>query len=495
MKRYENIIIESFKRNPEQSISELSFHTSIAKRTLNRYINSLISKGFIQAEGEGRGRYYKLLKNIEYFDKVAVIKSGRLVGYLSFDEGRYGFEYDKEYKYKVLDGLEKDKKSTSFSLFAIFENLIPESARRDLYLKENKNLLKILLNLDNTHGDFEFVEVDKIAKYKKSYKNRPNWVEIKDKILDEFKFFNILDFKIDIEDEILEDIGKHSSLSGYQNKIDIDIDFENRLVMQSKDPKYLLKPYNPLTSIYDFKDKEQIYLPYMGLNEHLFMSFAKNAYGFDVPWSAVIAGKSDFHYLVKRYDRYDSYRYEQRDFAQIIGIKSDQKYFSTSEKLFDAIAKVVKSKDARLKFLEFYIFSFMIEHADLHLKNISIINIGKDRYRLSPLYDLISNGIYRGDRDELGLPLAGKRHNILVDDFFDIASRVGISKLQTKKSIKRIVDIFVEEFPKYIDLSKDIKLYDKLKINEGRYSFSSFSKHLERFYFRRVESLRKRGFI
>ncbi|NOZ90654.1 MAG: HipA domain-containing protein [Epsilonproteobacteria bacterium] len=131
----------------------------------------------------------------------------------------------------------------------------------------------------------------------------------------------------------------------------------------------------------------------------------------------------------------------------------------------------------------------------LKLKNISIINIGRDKYRLSPLYDLISNGVYRGDSDELGLPLGGKRHNISIDDFYDIAQRIDISRLQTEKSIKRVVDIFVDEFPKYIDKSRDIELFEHLKVQKNRYSFCLFSENLEKFYQRRVKSLKQRGFL
>ena len=494
LNKYEKIIIESFEKKFEQNISELFDNTNIPKRTLNRYIDSLISKGELEAIGEGRGRYYqRSLK--PRINQIALFKSAELVGFLGHEEGRYVFEYEKSYKGKALDGLSKETLLFSAMLFPVFENLIPESDRRDAYLAEGKNLAEILLELENTHGDFDFVSADKLYDYKVDYSQCKSWVSVKQHILGESGFFNILDFDIAIEKEILGAKGKHSSLSGYQNKIDINVDFETKEIKQSRDALYLLKPYNSESAVYNFRDKNQTYLPYMGLNEHLFMSFAKNAYGFDVPWSAVVAGEKDFHYVVKRYDRHNGYKYEQRDFAQIMNIKSDQKYFTTSEKLFDAIAEVVKSKEERVKFLEFYIFSFVIEHADLHVKNISIINIGKEKYRLSPLYDLISNGVYRGDSDELGLPLGGKRHNISIDDFIALSARLGVSKLQTKKSIKKIVDIFVEEFPLYIEKCKEIELYDGLKIQKNRYSFSSFSEGLEKFYSRRVKSLTQRGFL
>ncbi|SFV66465.1 Protein hipA [hydrothermal vent metagenome] len=426
---------------------------------------------------------------------IAVLKSGELVGFLGYYEGRYSFEYEKSYKGKKLDGLSGDEPFFSATLFPIFENLIPESDRRDAYIADDKNLAEILLELKNTHGDFDFVSLDRLYGYRYNYGSRKNWVVVKEKILEKQEFVNILDFKIEIEREILEEKGKHSSLSGYQNKIDVNIDFKRGIIEQSNNALYLLKPYNSQSAIFNFRDKNQTHLPYLGLNEHLFMSFAKNAYGFDVPWSGVVVGERDFHYVVKRYDRYDGYKYEQRDFAQIMNIKSDQKYFTTSEKLFNAIGEVIKSKEERLEFLRFYLFAFVIEHADLHLKNISILNIGQDKYRLSPLYDLISNGVYRGDSDELGLPLGGKKRNISLDSFYQLSARLGISKLQTKKIAKRVIEIFIEEFPKYIEISSKITAFDNLKIQKNRYSFGSFSTDLQKFYDRRIESLRQRGFL
>ena len=488
MNRIEKSIMASFDRNKEQSLMEILNDTNIPKGTVKKYLTILVQKEKLRPIGEGRGRYYQLLSK-ENSNQISVLKSGSFVGYLSYQEGRYTFEYDQSYKAKKLDGLLGDEIFYSATLFPIFENLIPESDRRDSYLAENKNLVEILLELENTHGDFDFVGMDRLHYYQNDYVNRKSWVSVKELILEKQVFPNILNMRIDIDRAILEAKGKHSSLSGYQNKIDVNVDFDAKMVALSSGALYLLKPYNIESAIYDFKDKNQTHLPYLGLNEHLFMSFAKNEYGFDVPWSGVVAGDRDFHYLVKRYDRYDGYKYEQRDFAQIMSVKSDQKYFTTSERLFDAIADVVKSKEERLRFLEFYLFSFVIEHADLHLKNISIINIGRDKYRLSPLYDLISNGVYRGDSDELGLPLGGKKHNISIEDFYALAERIGISRLQTKKSAKRMVDIFVEEFPRYIELSSKIELFEGLKIQRNRYSFGDFRSYLERFYQRRVERL------
>jgi serine/threonine-protein kinase HipA len=178
-----------------------------------------------------------------------------------------------------------------------------------------------------------------------------------------------------------------------------------------------------------------------------------------------------------------------------MNIKSDQKYFTTSEKLFDTISEVVKSKEERVKFLEFYFFSFIIEHADLHVKNISILNIGRDKQILSPLYDLISNGVYRGDSDELGLPLGGKKKNISLDDFYQLSVKVGVSKLQTKKIAKKMIELFIKEFPRYIEISSQMKVFENLKIQKNRVTFGAFSDDLQKFYDRRIKSFNQRGIL
>lgn len=493
MNRIEKSIIASFADRAEQSLKEIAESTEIPKGTIKKYLPILVEKGELEPTGEGRGRYYRYASTSKT-EQAALFKSGKLLGFLSYSDGRYGFEYDKSYRGKRLNTLSEDKNYAA-TLFPLFENLIPESDRRDIYVAEGKNMVEILLELDNTHGDFDFVSADKLYAYKKDYIARKSWAIVKNEILDSCDFVNNLNLQLNIENEILEEKGKYSSLSGYQNKIDVNIDFEKGTVEQSSDALYLLKPYNSESAVYDFRDKNQTHLPYLGLNEHLFMSFAKNAYGFDVPWSGVVAGERDFHYLVKRYDRYAGYKYEQRDFAQIMNIKSDQKYYTTSERLFDAIGDVVKSKEQRVKFLEFYLFSFVIEHADLHAKNISILNIGRDKQILSPLYDLISNGVYRGDSDELGLPLGGKKQNISLESFYQLSVRIGISKLQTKKIAKRVIGIFIEDFPRYIEMSSKITAFENLKIQKNRYSFGDFSSDLQKFYDRRIERLSEREFL
>ena len=167
MNRIEKSIIASFTDRAEQSLKEITESTEIPKGTIKKYLPILVEKGELEPIGEGRGRYYRYTSTSK-IEQAALFKSGKLLGFLSYRDGRYGFEYDKSYRGKRLDTLSEEKNYAA-TLFPLFENLIPESDRRDIYVAEGKNLVEILLELDNTHGDFDFVPANKLYAYKKNY--------------------------------------------------------------------------------------------------------------------------------------------------------------------------------------------------------------------------------------------------------------------------------------------------------------------------------------
>ncbi|MDQ7067979.1 MAG: HipA domain-containing protein [Sulfurimonas sp.] len=173
------------------------------------------------------------------------------------------------------------------------------------------------------------------------------------------------------------------------------------------------------------------------------MTFAKNELGFDVPYSGIVKAKDvDYHYVTKRYDRINGLKYNQVDFAQVMEVKSTDKYNSSSEELFIAVNKKLSSKEAKLKALMFYYYSYLIKHADLHLKNMGALEIGNKKYILAPLYDLISVGVYNGESWDLGLPLKEpykKPKNWKLNDFYKLAKLIGVSESLFKKKLERLL--------------------------------------------------------
>ena len=431
-----------------------------------------------------------------------VFNTGELAGELSYQDGVYQFIYSDYYKGEAFEGLERDRVHSSTELFPFFENLIPEYERREKLLFDKEILAQVLPELYNSHGSLDFVRKDGLYKYQPNNQERPKWLSVKREILGENEFPNILDLKIDIANEILDDISnsEHSNLSGYQTKIDVNVDWENRKVFEANSAEYLLKPRNLEHIDYFARDNnnQKHYYPFIALNEHLFMSFAKNELGFDVPYTGIIKAERDFHYLVKRYDRYKGFKYEQKDFAQLLSTLSRNKYRSGSEILFQKINETLSAKTSKIEALRFYFYSYLIKHADLHLKNIGAIRVNKKHYALTPLYDVISVALYKGDCDDLALPFLKpykKPRNWKMDDFYRLGEILDLSRLVVKKALLGVTKIYIERIPEYIRRVEELEKEYDLMMQKSRKGKILFSKRLKNIYNEKLISLRKLDFL
>jgi len=237
----------------------------------------------------------------------------------------------------------------------------------------------------------------------------------------------------------------------------------------------------------------------LALNEHLFMSFAKNELGLNVPWSGIVLARGgDFHYVVKRYDRYKNYAYGQYDMAQLLAIASDKKYNTDTLTVMEAFAKKVKSKTAHIDMLKFQVYASLIQHSDFHAKNMGVLDIGKENYILAPLYDVISIGVYNGESHDFGLPLSKERRKFgkyNLADYMLIAKSLNIGKIKAKQVIKKSIKTFLDNFPRYIQKTIAFENKYHIEIQNTRHSKKRFSDSLESIYQRRVIQLKKQGVL
>jgi serine/threonine-protein kinase HipA len=153
---------------------------------------------------------------------------------------------------------------------------------------------------------------------------------------------------------------------------------------------------------------------------------------------------------------------------------------------------------ASLEALRFYFYGYLIKHADLHLKNIGILNIGQNKYTLAPLYDVISVGVYKGDCDDLALPLLNpykKPINWNMDNFYRLGELIGVSRLQFRKEAASIARTYLLKMPEYIDRIKELEQIYPLQMQDSRHSSVAFSKRLESLYERKIVSLKKLGIL
>jgi len=94
----------------------------------------------------------------------------------------------------------------------------------------------------------------------------------------------------------------------------------------------------------------------------------------------------------------------------------------------------------KLYFFELTVFSFLTGNNDMHLKNFSLIQTGYG-WVLSPAYDLLNAAILNpDDKEELALPLEGKKNNLQRKHFESLAKRLDLSLKQINSVFRRFLD-------------------------------------------------------
>ena len=451
-----------FEAHEKLTVKEIRAYTNQAERTVRDYLRLLVKEELIVAVGQTNKRYYQ--RNYAIDEKpivVMVLQNGVEVGTVSFSYAKgYLFSYASSYQGEKFPSLPNEINS-SYALFPIFENLIPESTRRErLLLKDGKimNPLELLLELDNTHGSFDFLPLTSLPTQSLKKQDKiPTWKSTKKSILGSNDFVNLLDYELDVPLEALKGTIKsrelYSSLSGYQHKIDVNLDHEAKKITRVQKEKgelahYLLKPYA--------SDDRIKNTPYLALNEHLFMSFAKNELKLDVPYTAILLGENrDFYFLVKRYDRYKGYKYHQYDFAQQLHIESEDKYDISILSILEKFRDVVKDKKSREDVFCFIVYSSLIKHGDLHAKNIGLIEVGVNRWALAPLYDIISTYAYEGKKsDDFGIGFDyknPKKRKLRYKEYLQMGEVLNIANPTVNSLLRDTIKRFQIYFPSYIE--------------------------------------------
>jgi len=186
--------------------------------------------------------------------------------------------------------------------------------------------------------------------------------------------------------------------------------------------------------------------------------------GIEIPVHGLIYARDGSRtYFIKRFDRTGkNNKLPMEDFAQLSGENRETKYDSSMEQAGKIIEEfctfpiIEKTKLFRLT-----LFNYLIGNEDMHLKNFSIIT-EKSVTSLSPAYDLINTTIAsRNPKEELALPLNGKKRNFSAADFFEYYTieRLSIST----RTLQRIRNDFKLSFEKWQNLITISFLSDKMK--------------------------------
>lgn len=438
----------------------------VSKRAILNELKSLQTCKRVKVAGQSSATAYKISNAYfeEYQELLYIYQNQILVGCLGYDYQTYCFSYDTNYllagkfiaKFQMPFGFET---FTQESCFVDFEECLPEGIDRKILIDKVGNATEFFLLAHNDYSKNDLIFSTEPLQFLSQSKPQSYLVQ-KEKILGKNRFPNILEYSIDIDDLSLfptlymKDIEKLKhirtmSLSGYQHKLQVVIDNDSlRTPNNGEDANYFIKPYDPLKA----DEESEYYFPHIAINEHLHMSFAKNELGFDVPQSGIFKRESDreYHYFIKYFDRIGTYKFQRKEFSTFMGLKSENKYKTSSEKLFDTASKVFPRASDRLRMVEYYFYSFVIRHEDMHTKNISAI-YDNDKIFVAPLYDIATTGFYNGIRNyESHLTINGKQTDIRYNDFLKIVAKAKVDKNDFKESASKILKIYVEKMPSYI---------------------------------------------
>lgn len=254
----------------------------------------------------------------------------------------------------------------------------------------------------------------------------------------------------------IETTNKGYTVPGVQKKLSLHLEKEHggsRLTLVNYPTGYILKP-----QVSEFRVLPEA--------EYLVMQMADVSKIFTVP-HALISGEEGYSYITKRIDRVfekDSVELlAMEDFCQLDLRLTQDKYRSSSERC----AKVIEwhSSRKKLDLSELYlrvVFSFLVGNSDMHLKNFSLIEYvpNSGSYVLSPAYDLLPvNVIMPEDKEELALPLNGKKTNLRKKDFLVFADQCGIEKSPAEKMMGKLLNMKET----YLNMCQDSLLPEDMK--------------------------------
>jgi serine/threonine-protein kinase HipA len=156
--------------------------------------------------------------------------------------------------------------------------------------------------------------------------------------------------------------------------------------------------------------------------------------------SLIRTTSGELAYIVKRFDRLDHDKLQCEDLCQLSEKLTEAKYKSSMEKAGNVLKENVANPILdTISFFEIALFSFITGNADMHLKNFSILKDSKNRYNLSPAYDLLNTKLaIPDDKEEMALTINGKKNKIAIGDFNALAASLGLNEKQRDNSYNKL---------------------------------------------------------
>ncbi len=246
-------------------------------------------------------------------------------------------------------------------------------------------------------------------------------------------------------------IRSQTSLTGVQPKLSLNLskhDGCSRLTIVGLWGDYIFKPQ---TDSYD-------QLPE---NEDLTMHLAEAAKIRVVPHSLIHLADGRLGYITRRIDRTKSgEKIDMEDMCQLTLHPTEYKYKGSHEQIAKTIMQYSNTPKLDLvNYMQLLLFCFVTGNNDMHLKNFSLYR-PSDGYQLAPAYDLLNVAIANPkDKEELALPLSGKKSRLQVKDFLNAAKSMNLEE----NVVLRLISGLQKALPKWKTLIHDSFLSEDMK--------------------------------
>lgn len=260
-------------------------------------------------------------------------------------------------------------------------------------------------------------------------------------------------------------LGRKLSLAGVQEKTAVSLVNGNIALAKEGSPTtHILKP-----SIKGFQQTVA--------NEYICMKLAKLC-NISVPNVEMKKINATEFFLIERYDRVIEgnkiKRLQQEDFAQALGIFSDNKYkvtFKDCNKILMLLSRPALSK---AQFINYVIFNYFIGNCDAHGKNFSILYKENGKMELSPMYDVLCTCVYENLDPYMAMKI-GKTNiinQVTINDWHIFAKQIDVSSKFIEEALTtqaKKISNELENIVRSVDIEIGYKILDFVTKNVDKY--------------------------
>jgi serine/threonine-protein kinase HipA len=200
-------------------------------------------------------------------------------------------------------------------------------------------------------------------------------------------------------------------------------------------------------------------LPFVTANEHLCMQVAARI----VESAKTELSRDGNVLLVHRFDvdkNGEPFR-ALEDFCALLGLKPQNKYETTWERIAKAVRDHVDGKyqyETFQKLSSMLLMTFALRNADCHSKNLALLYTSRQDARLAPVYDFFTTSVYAAYKDNPpGIMFGGKKTWLPGKTLAKfITANFGIPDREQKLMLERISDAVADTAPAVRELMNDL---------------------------------------